>query len=51
MNKTWKIKCSNCGKVFDNEYPIPDNIPDSEIKCEQCQFKETNDESFRTEKI
>ena len=33
----YKAKCSRCGKVFDMEYPVTDNVPENEIKCKNCE--------------
>jgi DNA-directed RNA polymerase subunit RPC12/RpoP len=34
-----KMKCAQCGKVFDSKYPIPDSVPDGEVKCSDCEEK------------
>jgi DNA-directed RNA polymerase subunit RPC12/RpoP len=34
-----KLRCAKCGKVFDNEYPDRDSVPDSEYRCENCEGK------------
>jgi len=40
MKKTWRIKCSQCGKGYDSPHPVRDDTPQDQLKCEGCSEKE-----------